>query len=144
MARILLVEDNPADVSLFREALSELSTKHKVDIAINGQEAIDLIEESRGSGAPDVVFLDINLPLKTGHDVLRHLKSDSDLRRIPVVILTGSKASEDVLKAYNAYANAYVTKPNNLDEFIQVVERMEAFWFQSATLPSDVERLNRN
>jgi two-component system, chemotaxis family, response regulator Rcp1 len=144
MARILLVEDNPADISLFREALSELSTKHKVDIAINGQEAIDLIEESRGSGAPDVVFLDINLPLKTGHDVLRHLKSDSDLRRIPVVILTGSKASDDVLKAYNAYANAYVTKPNNLDEFIQVVERMEAFWFQSATLPSDVERLNRN
>jgi two-component system, chemotaxis family, response regulator Rcp1 len=137
---ILLVEDNPGDVRLTREALKEgkvLNTLHVVG------DGIDALEFLRHKGLytkvphPDIILLDLNLPRMDGRELLAEIKTDPNLRRIPVVILTTSKAEEDIIKSYDLHANCYITKPVDLDQFITVVKSVEEFWFTIVKLPPD-------
>jgi two-component system, chemotaxis family, response regulator Rcp1 len=135
---ILLVEDNPADVRLTQEALKEGKVFNNLHWAKDGVEALEFLRrEGRHAGAPrpDIILLDLNLPKKDGREVLHEIKNDEKLKRIPVVILTTSKAEEDVLKSYNLHANCYVTKPVDLDQFIRVVQSIDGFWLTVVTLP---------
>jgi CheY-like chemotaxis protein len=136
---ILLVEDNPVDTRLTIEALKENKIKNNLQIVTDGIEALDFLHK-RGKypdvGRPDLILLDLNLPRKDGHQVLAEIKDDPDLRRIPVVILTISKAEEDVLKSYNLHANCYITKPIDLNQFVTVVKSIKEFWFTIAKLPT--------
>ena len=137
---ILLVEDNPGDVRLTREALKEGKVLNNLYVAQDGVEAMAFLRrEGKYAGAirPDIILLDLNLPKKDGHEVLADVKSDPDLRRIPVVILTTSKAEEDVLQSYNLHANCFITKPVDLDQFINVVQAVEDFWFTIVKLPPE-------
>ena len=135
---ILLVEDNPGDERLTREALKEGKVYHKLHWAKDGVEAMDFLNRrGKWSNAPrpDIILLDLNLPKKDGREVLQEIKSDEHLRRIPVVVLTTSKAEEDVLKSYNLHANCYVAKPVDLEKFITVVKSIDIFWLSVVTLP---------
>ena len=136
---ILLVEDNPADVRLTREALKEGKVYNNLHWAKDGVEALEFLHR-KGKYAdaprPDIILLDLNLPKKDGREVLQDIKKDDKLKRIPVVILTTSKAEEDVLKSYNLHANCYVTKPVDLEKFIVVVKSIDAFWLTVVTLPN--------
>jgi len=135
---ILLVEDNPGDERLTREALKEGKVYHKLHWAKDGVEAMDfLYRRGKFSDAPrpDIILLDLNLPKKDGREVLQDIKSDDTLKRIPVVVLTTSKAEEDVLRTYNLHANCYVTKPVDLEKFIVVVRSIDIFWLTVVTLP---------
>ncbi|HVL87037.1 MAG TPA: response regulator [Candidatus Thermoplasmatota archaeon] len=138
-AEILLVEDNPGDVRLTREALRESKLINRLSVAQDGEEAIAFL---RREGAyvkaprPDLVLLDLNLPRKNGREVLAEMKADPQLRRIPVVILTSSKSEEDVVRSYDLHANCYVTKPVSLDRFVDVVRSIEDFWLSIVRLPS--------
>lgn len=135
---ILLVEDNPGDYRLTQEALKEGKVYNNLHWAQDGVAAIDFLKR-RGAHAaaprPDIILLDLNLPKKDGREVLLEIKGDEDLRTIPVVILTTSKAEEDVLKSYDLHANCYVTKPVDLDKFIVVVQSIDRFWLTVVTLP---------
>ena len=136
---ILLVEDNPGDERLRREALKEGKVYHKLHWAKDGVEAMEFLQRRgkyKDAPRPDIILLDLNLPKKDGREVLQDIKSDETLKRIPVVVLTTSKAEEDVLKSYNLHANCYVTKPVDLDKFIHVVKSIDAFWLSVVTLPS--------
>jgi CheY-like chemotaxis protein len=137
--RILLVEDNPADVRLTREMLRESKVRNDLLVAHTAEEAEQMLglDEAATESRPDLVLLDLDLPVKSGHDLLEELKSHSTLRRIPVVILTSSEAEEDVLKSYDQHANAYVTKPVDLDEITTIVQSIDQFWFQVVRLPED-------
>ena len=136
---ILLVEDNPADVRLTQEALKEGKVYNNLHWAKDGVEALEFLRR-QGKHAkaprPDIILLDLNLPKKDGREVLQEIKSDEHLRRIPVVVLTTSKAEEDVLKSYNLHANCYVTKPVDLEQFIVVVKSIDMFWLTVVTLPN--------
>lgn len=137
---VLLVEDNPGDVRLAMEALKEAKLANHVSVAGDGEEALAFLrKEGKHASAvrPDLILLDLNLPKKDGREVLAEIKKDSDLKRIPVVILTTSTAEEDILKAYNLHANCYVSKPVDFDKFTQVVKHIENFWFTVVLLPSD-------
>jgi CheY-like chemotaxis protein len=140
---ILLVEDNPGDVLLAQEALREGKVLNNLSVARDGEEAIDFLkkrgEYSNGS-KPDLILLDLNLPKKDGREVLKEIKNDDELKHIPVVILTISKAEEDVVKTYNLHANCYITKPVDLDQFIEVVKSIENFWLTVVKLPSNIVR----
>jgi CheY-like chemotaxis protein len=135
---ILLVEDNPGDYRLTKEALKEGKVYNNMHWSQDGVDAIDFLKR-RGKHAsaprPDIILLDLNLPKKDGREVLSEIKGDEDLRKIPVVILTTSKAEEDVLKSYDLHANCYVTKPVDLDKFIVVVQSIDRFWLTVVTLP---------
>jgi CheY-like chemotaxis protein len=137
---ILMVEDNPGDVRLTREALREAKVRNHIHVATDGVEALAFLRR-QGRYAdvprPDVILLDLNLPKKDGREVLAEIKADPNLRRIPVVILTSSEAEEDILKAYNLHANAYVAKPVDLEKFIAVVKSIEDFWLEIVKLPPD-------
>lgn len=137
---ILLVEDNPGDVRLTREVLRDCKLHNNLHVAEDGIEALEFLRRV-GSYAdaprPDLVLLDLNLPKKDGREVLAEIKADSNLKRIPVVVLTTSKAEEDVFKAYDLHANCYITKPVDLDQFITVVRSVEEFWFTIVKLPLD-------
>ena len=129
---ILLVEDNPGDSRLAKEALKESKLKNNLYVAEDGVEAMNfLYKKGKYSKMPrpDLVILDLNLPKKDGREVLAEIKNDDNLKRIPVVILTISKAEEDILKTYNLHANCYVTKPLDLDQFMKVVRSIEDFRF---------------
>jgi CheY-like chemotaxis protein len=134
---ILLVDDNEGDILLTREALEEARIINKVSIAYDGVQAIDLLKKSaRIAGAmPDLILLDINLPKMNGTEVLSIIKSDPDLRRIPVIMLTTSSSEKDILASYNNYANCYITKPVDLDRFMDVVRTIEDFWISIVKLP---------
>ena len=136
---ILLVEDNPGDERLTREALKEGKVYNNFHWVKDGVEALDFLRR-KGKYAdvprPDIVLLDLNLPKKDGREVLFEVKNDDQLKRIPVVILTTSKAEEDVLKTYNLHANCYVTKPVDLEQFIRVVKTIDQFWLTVVTLPN--------
>jgi CheY-like chemotaxis protein len=135
---ILLVEDNPADVRLTIEAFRDAKVKNRLTVARDGLEALALL---RGTSPHehaahfDLILLDLNLPRKNGREVLAELKSDPDLKRIPVVILTTSRAEEDILKSYNLHANCYVTKPVGFEQFLHVVQSIEDFWLCVVVLP---------
>jgi two-component system, chemotaxis family, response regulator Rcp1 len=137
---VLLVEDNPGDVRLTREALKEGKVRNNLAVAENGVEALAYLRrEGRYEAAtrPDLILLDLNLPRKDGRQVLEEIKADTALRNIPVVVLTSSEAEQDILKAYALHANCYITKPVDLDQFVKVVKSIEDFWFTIVKLPSD-------
>lgn len=135
---ILLVEDNPGDVRLTREALDEGASHSSLSVANDGVEALAFLRrEGRYSDAPrpDLILLDLNLPRMGGREVLAAIKADDRLRRIPVVILTTSTDDRDVACAYDLHANCYIAKPVDFEQFISVVRALEQFWLTIATLP---------
>ena len=135
---ILLVEDNPADVRLTMEALKEGKFQTRMRVARDGVEAMSILRRE-GPHAdhprPGLVLLDLNLPLKDGREVLAEIKQDADLHRIPVVVLTSSKAEQDILRAYDLRANCFITKPVDLDRFLAVVKSIHDFWLTTVRLP---------
>ena len=135
---ILLVEDNPADVRLTTEALKEEKIYNNLYVASDGVEAIAFLRrEGKYAKAvrPDLILLDLNLPKKDGREVLEEIKSDDDLKTIPVVVLTVSKSEEDILKSYNLHANCYITKPVDLNQFMKVIRSVQEFWLTKVKLP---------
>jgi two-component system, chemotaxis family, response regulator Rcp1 len=137
---ILLVEDNPGDVRLTREALKEGKVRNNLYVAPDGMEALRFLRregEFARAVRPDLVLLDLNLPGMDGREVLQQIKLDPSLRSIPVVILTSSQAEQDICRAYSLHANCYVTKPVDLDQFITVVKTIENFWFTIVKLPPE-------
>ena len=136
---ILLVEDNSGDARLAKEALKESKIKNQLYIVNDGMAAIDFLfkkNDYKDAPRPDLIILDLNLPKKDGCEVLAEVKADEDLKRIPVVVLTISKAEEDILKTYNLHANCYITKPLNFDKFIEVIKSIEDFWLTVVELPT--------
>jgi chemotaxis family two-component system response regulator Rcp1 len=137
---ILLVEDNPGDVRLTKEALRDAKVRNKIFVAKDGVEAMEFLRKE-GSftdmQTPDLILLDLNLPRKNGREVLTEIKNDPELKRIPVVILTSSTADEDILKAYNLHANCYITKPVDLNGFVKIMHSLEEFWFTIVKLPPE-------
>ncbi len=137
--QILAVEDNPGDARLLLEALKEASVPNNLHVAASGGEALDLLFGHGAAGrklSPDIVLLDLNLPDVSGHDVLNRIKSHPTLRRIPVVILTTSQDERDIARSYRGYANSYITKPQDYEQFISAVRSIEDFWLTTAKLPS--------
>ena len=136
---ILLVEDNEGDIGLVEEVFQEAKIMNNLNIAEDGEEAM-LFLHKKGKfsnvPSPDIILLDLNLPGKDGREVLKEIKEDNELKRIPVVILTTSKAEEDILKSYNLHANSYITKPVDFDQFIRVIKSIENFWLDIVKLPS--------
>ena len=135
---ILLVEDNPGDVRLTMEALKEDKLHNRLHVVSDGIEALAWLRREgpyADSPRPDIILLDLNLPKKDGREVLSEVKADEELRRIPVVVLTTSRAEEDVLRAYNFNANCYITKPVDLEQFIKVVKSIQNFWLTIVKLP---------
>ena len=138
--QVLLVEDNPGDVRLTREALKDGRLLNSVSVVGDGMEALSFLRrEGKYAEAitPDLILLDLNLPKKDGRQVLAEIKADPRLRRIPVVVLTTSSAEEDILKTYDLHANCYITKPVDLEQFIRVIKSIEDFWLTIVKLPSD-------
>jgi two-component system response regulator len=128
---ILMVEDNPADVRLTLEAFRECKVHNTLHVAKDGVEAMSFLrrqDKYADAARPNLIFLDLNLPRKNGREVLREIKSDPDLKRIPVVILTTSRSDSDIGTCYDLHANCYVVKPVDLDEFIQIIHSIENFW----------------
>lgn len=135
---ILLVEDNAGDVRLAQEAFKESKLVNHLFVAEDGVEALSFLRrEGRYPDVPrpDLILLDLNLPRKSGREVLAEVKSDADLKRIPVVILTVSRAEDDILRCYNDHANCYITKPLDFNQFIRVVRSIEDFWLTIVRLP---------
>ena len=135
---ILLVEDNSGDARLAKEALKEGKVKNQLHIVNDGMAATDFLfkrNDYKDAPRPDLIILDLNLPKKDGREVLAEIKADEDLKRIPVVILTISKAEEDILKTYNLHANCYITKPLDFDKFMEVIKSIEDFWLTIVKLP---------
>jgi CheY-like chemotaxis protein len=136
---VLLVEDNPGDVRLTREALKAGKVWSSLHVVADGVEALAFVRQQgvyTNAPRPDIILLDLNLPKIDGREVLSNLKADENLKRIPVVILTTSQAEEDILKAYNLNANCYITKPVDFDQFLKVVRVIEEFWLTIVKLPS--------
>lgn len=135
---VLIVEDNEGDILLLTEVLSERPTIRKISVAKTGQEAIDFVHK-RGtfqqSETPDLILLDINLPLKNGHEVLESIKSSDQSRKIPVVMLTTSSSPEDVNRCYDLHANLYITKPGDMNTFENALQAVEMFWSSMVQLP---------
>ena len=135
---ILLVEDNPGDIRLTMEAFKEGKVRNNLNIVEDGEEAMTFLrQEGKYNDAPrpDLILLDLNLPKKDGREVLLDIKNDEKLKTIPVVILTTSKAEEDILKTYNLHANCYINKPVDFDQFINVIKTIEVFWLSVVMLP---------
>lgn len=135
---ILLVEDNPADVRLTQEALKEGHVLNTLYTVKDGIEAMSFLRREgsyKDMPCPDMIFLDLNLPRKDGREVLKEIKSDETLRRIPVVVLTTSKAEDDIIQTYSDHANCFITKPVDLDQFIEVIKSIKEFWVNIVTLP---------
>ena len=138
---ILLVEDNPGDVRLTKEAFKEAKVNNNLHIVSDGVEAMDFLRRKGkyiGAPRPDIILLDLNMPKKNGREVLAEIKADPDLMRIPVLVLTISQAEEDILKSYNLHANCYIQKPVDINKFIDVVKSIEGFWLTIVKLPSGV------
>lgn len=135
---ILLVEDSEGDVGLIEEVFEDAKIRNNLHVVGDGEEAILFL---RGEGQfldsphPDIILLDLNLPKKDGREVLEEIKEDDDLKHIPVVVLTTSKAEGDILRSYNLHANAYITKPVDFDQFIKVIKSIEDFWLEVVKLP---------
>ena len=137
---ILLVEDNPTDVLLTREAFKDVKLHNNLHVVVDGVEAMAFLRQEGPFAAvprPDLILLDLNMPRKNGREVLAEIKEDKNLRCIPVVILTTSKAEADIVESYNLNANCYITKPVDFDQFAEVVRSIEHFWFTIVTLPPE-------
>lgn len=138
--RILLVEDNPADIRLTKEALKESNSEIVLDVVTDGEEALDFLFKRNAyteASRPDVILLDLNLPKRTGLEVLNEIKAQEVLKRIPVIVLTTSDAQHDITRAYSAHANCYILKPVDFDEFAQVIQLIETFWLRAVKLPNE-------
>jgi CheY-like chemotaxis protein len=136
---ILLVEDNPGDVRLTIEALKDGKVSNRLHVVKDGVEALVFLRQEGPYAAaprPDVILLDLNLPKKDGRQVLEEIKADEHLRRIPVVVLTTSSSEQDILRTYDLHANCYITKPVDLEQFIDVVRGIEDFWLTVVKLPN--------
>jgi two-component system, chemotaxis family, response regulator Rcp1 len=134
---ILLVEDNPGDARLTKEALRDARVRNNLHVAPDGVEALAFLRQQgkhAGVPKPDLILLDLNLPKKDGREVLEEIKGDDRLRHIPVVILTTSQAERDIAESYRLRANAYVTKPVDLEQFLKVVQSIEHFWLEIVKL----------
>ena len=137
---ILLVEDNLGDVRLTQETLKEFEQQNHISVAKDGVEALAFLRREGpyvNAAHPDLILLDLNLPKKGGREVLAEIKTDEQLRRIPVVVLTTSSAERDVLEMYDLHANCYITKPVDLDQFRTVIKALEQFWFTIVRLPTE-------
>jgi chemotaxis family two-component system response regulator Rcp1 len=135
---ILLVEDSPGDVELTREALESCKLHNRLHVVGDGEKAMAFLRRQdpyADAPRPDLMLLDLNLPRKDGREVLTEVKSDEDLKRLPVIILTSSRAEEDVLRTYNLHANCYITKPIDVDQFFKVLRSIESFWLSIVVLP---------
>jgi CheY-like chemotaxis protein len=135
---ILLVEDSPSDVLLTREALAAAGVRHHLHVVGDGVAAMAFLRREASYAAaprPDAIFLDLNLPKKDGRQVLAEVKGDPDLRRIPVIVLTTSRAEQDIRRCYELNVNCYVEKPVDFTRFIEVMSAIKNFWFSAATLP---------
>ena len=140
MVDILLVEDNPGDVRLTKEGLKDSRIVSGINVVGDGVEAMEFLRHEgkyENAPRPDLILLDLNLPRKDGRELLAEIKSDKDLKRIPVVVLTSSKAEQDVVMAYDLHANCYIRKPINLREFSQMMQQFEQFWLAMVTLPPE-------
>ncbi|MFI6980655.1 response regulator [Embleya sp. NPDC050154] len=136
---VLLVEDDPGDVLMTREAFEDNKVRNSLHVVSDGVEAVAFLRregEFADAPRPDLILLDLNLPRKDGREVLEEIKADEDLRRIPVVVLTTSEAEEDVLRSYHLHANAYVTKPVDFEQFISVVRHIDEFFVSVVKLPT--------
>lgn len=137
---ILLVEDNPGDVRLTQEAFRDSRMPVKLSVVMDGEDALNYLYK-RGVYAdvtkPDIILLDLNIPKKDGKEVLCEIKNDDVLKYVPVVVLTTSNAEQDIVKTYNLNVNAYINKPVDFDKFFDIVQKIEAFWLMTATLPSN-------
>ena len=140
-AEILLVEDNPADVLMTRSAFEDFKITNTLHVVDDGVEALEFL---RGQGAfagsprPDLIMLDLNLPRMNGREVLAEIKADPELRHIPVVVLTTSRAEQDILEAYDLHANCYIVKPVGFINFVEAIKSIKSYWFSLVTLPSEV------
>jgi two-component system, chemotaxis family, response regulator Rcp1 len=133
---ILLVEDNPGDIRLIVETFKEAKFPYNLAIAYDGMKAIQILNnECKDAKRPKIIILDLNLPKKDGWEVLMEIKNDEKLKSIPVVILTSSTSKEDIKKSYYNHANAYLTKPLDLQQFSEVVKSIQTFWIKTAQLP---------
>lgn len=135
---ILLVEDNPGDVRLTREAFKEAKVRNNLNVVWNGVEALAFLRRQGDyskAPRPDLILLDLNLPKKDGRDVLAEVKKDPELKRIPIVILTTSSAEEDIIRTYDHHANCYITKPVDFERFMEIVKLVEDFWLTVVKLP---------
>ncbi len=136
-AHILLVEDNEGDILLTQEAFEECKVKTSISVARNGQEALDfLFKKGAFSKAkrPDLILLDINMPIFNGHEVLRQIKADPELKKIPVIMLTTSSSEKDISAAYENHCNSYVKKPLDISDFLSAILKIEQFWLQLTSL----------
>jgi chemotaxis family two-component system response regulator Rcp1 len=135
---ILLVEDSPSDTDLTLEALKDFKVRNHVSVVEDGVQALQFLRR-KGPHAqaprPDLIMLDLNLPRKDGREVLAEIKADDDLKTIPIVVLTTSRADQDILRAYQLNANCYITKPVDFNQFLEVIRSIETFWLFVVTLP---------
>jgi CheY-like chemotaxis protein len=136
---ILLIEDNPGDVRLTQEAFKEGRMAINLNVVMDGVEAIKYLRKEtpyKDSVIPDLILLDLNLPKMDGREVLEEIKTDDQLKRIPVVVLTTSNAQQDILKSYNLHVNCYINKPVDFDKFFDIIQKIEDFWLSTAILPT--------
>jgi CheY-like chemotaxis protein len=133
---VLLIEDNPGDVRLTQEALREAQFATNLHVAKDGEQAITVLRNPTIHRRPDLVILDLNLPRRDGREVLAEIKADPELRRIPVVILTTSKAAADIRAAYDLHANCFITKAVDWERSRQIIESIKSFWLETVTLPA--------
>ncbi len=138
---LLLVEDNPGDIVLFRECFKRLKVPHRLHAALDGEEALLFLEHGekfRDSPRPDLILMDLTLPRMDGLELLQKVKSNAHLRQIPVIVFTGSAAERDISRSYDLHANCYITKPAELKDLAAVVEAIERFWLKRVILPSTI------
>lgn len=135
---ILLVEDNEGDIMLTTEAFEEAKIANRLDVVRDGQSAIEFLDKFgpfEGSETPDLILLDINLPKKNGHEILRHIKNSDKLKTIPVIMLTTSSSERDIRSSYENYANCFITKPVEVEDFMDAISKIEDFWLTIVKLP---------
>lgn len=134
--RVLLVEDNKGDILLICRALIQSGVPHEITVVRNGQEALAVLHSDDTNSWPDIVFLDLNLPGMSGHEVLQTIKESSAHKHLPVFMLSSSRASEDVVRCYQSHTNCYLVKPHDLSALREIIQRVGRFWFSLAVLPS--------
>lgn len=143
LAEILLVEDNEGDIELTKEAFDDAKFRNNLHVAEDGDEALDYLFKRNDyvdAVTPDIILLDLNLPGTDGREVLEKIKEDKLLRRIPVIVLTSSKADKDIIESYDLHANCYIVKPVNAIKFMDVVQHVENFWVDIVCLPSYLDK----
>lgn len=141
---ILLVEDNPGDIELTREALAAKGSPANLQVVMDGEQALDFLYQRgryQSAARPDLILLDLNLPKVNGRDILKLLKSDQERLDIPVIILSSSEASSDISESYRLHANCYVSKPIHFDGYMQTIAKIESFWNQCANLPNSEHKI---